>query len=171
MEAAKEACRNIIKNHDIMEPGKPDHYASMKTQLAAKGMVRLAIQEISAIDPADVLAKVEAVEADVIKMTYRNYRGEVSRRTISPISIWFGTTDWHPEPGWLLSGIDMDKGERRDFALADCQFVDLSPAPDAVARLVEAANQARMAFAGYISAQSAIDKLDAALAAMETNHD
>ena len=104
MEAAKEACRNIIKNHDIMEPGKPDHYASMKTQLAAKGMVLLAIQEISVIDPADVLAR-------------------------------------------------------------------LPTAHDAVARLVEAANQARMAFAGYVSAQSAIDKLDAALSAMETNHD
>ena len=56
MEAANEACRNIIKNYDVMEPGKPDHYASMKAQLAAKGMVLLAIQEISAIDPADVLA-------------------------------------------------------------------------------------------------------------------
>ena len=97
------------------------------TPYAAGGRVFAAA--IRAIDPADVLAKVEAVEADAIQMTYRNYRGEVSRRTISPISIWFGTTDWHPEPGWLLSGIDMDKGERRDFALADCQFADLSPAP------------------------------------------
>lgn len=43
-------------------------------------------------------------------------------------------------------------------------------APDAVARLIEAANQARLALAGYVSAQSAIDKLDAALAAIETNH-
>lgn len=58
MEAANEACRNIIKNYDVMEPGKPDHYASMKAQLAAKGMVLLAIQEISAIDPAEVLARV-----------------------------------------------------------------------------------------------------------------
>ena len=35
----------------------------------------------------------------------------------------------------------------------------------AIARLVEAANQARMAFAGYVTVQSAIDKLDEALAA------
>ena len=62
IEAAKEACRNIIKDYDVMEPGKPDHYASMKTQRAAKGMVRLAIQEISAIDVDEVLAKVEAVD-------------------------------------------------------------------------------------------------------------
>lgn len=48
---------------------------------------------------------------------------------------------------------------------------DLSPAPDAVARLVEAANQARLALAGYVSAQSAIDKLDEALAAMKAGAD
>lgn len=45
------------------------------------------------------------------------------------------------------------------------------PFPDYVVRLVEAANQARMAFAGYVPAQTAINKLDEALAAMETNHD
>lgn len=70
-----------------------------------------------------------------ITMTYRNYRGEISQRTILPMGIWFGTTEWHPEPGWLLSGIDLEKEERRDFALADCQFADLSAPSDAVARL------------------------------------
>ena len=59
---------------------------------------------------------------------------------------------------------------------AECDCEDgkctwIKAGPDAVARLVEAANQARMAFAGYVSAQSAINKLDEALAAMETNHD
>lgn len=49
IDAAKEACRNIIKNYNVMEPGKPDHHASMKTQRAAKGMVWLAIDEISAL--------------------------------------------------------------------------------------------------------------------------
>lgn len=73
-----------------------------------------------------------------ITLTYRNYRGEVSQRTIFPMSIWFGTTEWHPEPGWLLSGIDLEKEERRDFALADCQFTNLSGPSDAVAQLVEA---------------------------------
>lgn len=53
----------------------------------------------------------------------------------------------------------------------NCTWIKAGPAPDAVARLVEAANQARLALAGYVSAQSAIDKLDAALAQKETNHD
>ena len=65
-------------------------------------------------------------EAAQITMTYRNWRGEVAQRTIRPVALWFGKTDWHPEPGWLLSAWDCDKGERRDFALADCQFADLA---------------------------------------------
>ena len=43
----------------------------------------------------------------------------------------------------------------------------MPPTNDAVALLVEAANQARLALAGYVSAQSAINMLDNALAAME----
>ena len=46
-----------------------------------------------------------------------------------------------------------------------------SNTPDAMSHLVEAANQARLALAGYVSAQSAINMLDNALAAMETDHD
>ena len=122
-EAMQEAAAKAAEDRT---PSK--HVGALAAHVAGTAIQKA----IRAIDVDEVLAKVEAVEADAIQMTYRNYRGEVSRRTISPISIWFGTTDWHPEPGWLLSGIDMDKGERRDFALADCQFADLSPAPDAV---------------------------------------
>ena len=73
-------------------------------------------------------------------------------------------------------GDDLDKWMPHQVMLADAakRIKRLSTAAadtDAVARLVEAANQARMAFAGYVSAQSAINKLDEALAAMETNHD
>ena len=39
------------------------------------------------------------------------------------------------------------------------------PRDEAIRGLVEAGNQARLAFAGYVSEQSAVDKLDAALAA------
>lgn len=77
-------------------------------------------------------------EAAQITMTYRNWRGEVSQRTIRPVALWFGKTDWHPEPGWLLSAWDCDKGERRDFALADCQFADLArPSQAGDERVVE----------------------------------
>ena len=94
---------------------------------------------IRAIDVDEVLAGMPpAPEAEAVTMTYRNWRGEVGKRTIVPIRVWFGATEWHPKPGWLLSALDLEKGAARDFALVDCQFSDLAPAPDAVARLVEA---------------------------------
>lgn len=60
-----------------------------------------------------------------ITMTYRNWRGEVAERRVVPTSVWYGSTEWHKEPGWFLKARDIDKGEERDFALADCQFADL----------------------------------------------
>ncbi len=54
-----------------------------------------------------------------VQMIYTNWRGETSRRMIIPRRVWFGSTDWHPEPQWLLKAIDTEKGEMRDFALKD----------------------------------------------------
>ena len=54
-----------------------------------------------------------------LRITYRNWRGEVGERNIVPQSVWFGATEWHPEPQWMLSALDTDKGAARDFALAD----------------------------------------------------
>ncbi|TWD58148.1 hypothetical protein FB480_101903 [Agrobacterium vitis] len=60
-----------------------------------------------------------ALEAQPITLTYTNYRGETSQRTIKPKRVWFGSTEWHPEPQWLLTAFDVDKGADRDFALKD----------------------------------------------------
>lgn len=54
-----------------------------------------------------------------IMLSYKNYREEISTRTITPIKPWYGSTEWHPEPQWLLKAFDHDKGAERDFALAD----------------------------------------------------
>lgn len=54
-----------------------------------------------------------------VTVTYRNWRGEVSERSIIPEIVWFGSTDWHPEPQWLVKAFDTDKGAKRDFALKD----------------------------------------------------
>jgi len=50
---------------------------------------------------------------------YRNWRGEISERRVTPSSVWFGTTDWHPEPQWFMHAYDHDKGARREFAMRD----------------------------------------------------
>lgn len=52
-----------------------------------------------------------------IKICYTNYRDETSIREIIPKKIWFGTTEWHSENGWLLDAFDIEKNADRSFAL------------------------------------------------------
>ncbi len=54
-----------------------------------------------------------------VTIVYTNYRGETAERKIRPIKIWFGKTEWHPEPQWLLDAFDYDKNAERSFALKD----------------------------------------------------
>lgn len=54
-----------------------------------------------------------------VSLTYTNWRGETSERTIKPRYVWFGSTEWHPEPQWLLTAFDLEKNADRDFALKD----------------------------------------------------
>jgi predicted DNA-binding transcriptional regulator YafY len=60
-----------------------------------------------------------------IQFSYKNWRGETSMRTVLPIKIWWGKTDWHPHDQWLLKAFDMDKEQERDFALTDIAGIDL----------------------------------------------
>jgi hypothetical protein len=62
------------------------------------------------------------MSAHPITFKYTNYRGETAMRTVLLIRIEFGSTEWHPEPQWLLHGVDMDKAMGRAFALRDCNF-------------------------------------------------
>lgn len=55
----------------------------------------------------------------LVRIQYRNHRGEVNWRTIEPLELWYGDTEWHPDPQWLLKAFDHDKKEWRDFAVKD----------------------------------------------------
>jgi hypothetical protein len=57
--------------------------------------------------------------APVVVVHYTNWRGETSRRRIIPKSVRYGSTEWHPEPQWLLLAWDDDKQADREFALKD----------------------------------------------------
>jgi hypothetical protein len=39
------------------------------------------------------------------------------------MNIWFGSTEWHPEPQWFLGAFDLDNGKWRDFAMKDMSDV------------------------------------------------
>jgi predicted DNA-binding transcriptional regulator YafY len=55
----------------------------------------------------------------VVRIFYRNHRGEEAERRIVPNLIYFGATQWHTEEQWLLDAYDMDKRASRTFALKD----------------------------------------------------
>lgn len=58
-------------------------------------------------------------KGDPVRVRYRNYRGEESDRIITPVSIWWGQTEWHPVDQWMLKAFDHGKNAERDFAMAD----------------------------------------------------
>ncbi|WP_210246253.1 hypothetical protein [Aureimonas fodinaquatilis] len=64
-------------------------------------------------------AEPAADTGQAVTLTYTNWRGETDARSIVPITVWFGSTDWHPEPQWLLKAFDVAKEAERDFALKD----------------------------------------------------
>lgn len=57
----------------------------------------------------------------IVKVTYKNHKGETSVRRIIPHSnsIFYGSNEWHKEPQWLLWCWDMDKSADRTFAMKD----------------------------------------------------
>lgn len=54
-----------------------------------------------------------------IIVEYTNYRGETSRRTIKPLRMWWGNTEYHTENQWMLTAYDCEKKVERDFAWQD----------------------------------------------------
>jgi predicted DNA-binding transcriptional regulator YafY len=58
-----------------------------------------------------------------LTFTYTNWRGETAVRTVSPRGVTWASTEWHPEPQWLLDAWDVDKREDRLFAMKDMREV------------------------------------------------
>jgi len=62
--------------------------------------------------------------------TYRNHRGVSGVRRVQPIGVRFGTTEWHPEPQWLLRAFDLDKDAEREFAMSEIVPASSPPSDD-----------------------------------------
>lgn len=129
---------------------------------------------------ARILSALEPSATDMgnpITLTYTNYRGETSERAITPIRPWFGSTEWHPEPQWLLRAYDHDKGAERDFALKD--FGRQQPSAARELALVDALEVAKNELQAWIkcadenglcvtSTPHVIDHIDIALASLSS---
>lgn len=59
----------------------------------------------------------EIREEEVVEIVYTNHRGETRARRILPMDLYFGTSEWHDEPQWLLSAVDVERGVCRTFAM------------------------------------------------------
>lgn len=60
-----------------------------------------------------------------INFKYRNHRGEVAERHIIPDALEFIAVPdplYYNQPGWFLSGFDLDKQARRSFSLASIVY-------------------------------------------------
>jgi hypothetical protein len=64
---------------------------------------------------------VARIDRQVLRFTYKNWRGEVAERIAQPRFVWFGSTEHHPEPQWLLNALDLCKPgcPEREFAMKD----------------------------------------------------
>lgn len=54
-----------------------------------------------------------------LKFIYKNYKGEIGLRIVTPLRTEYRASDWHPDPQWILVAYDHDKGGHRDFAMND----------------------------------------------------
>ncbi len=71
----------------------------------------------------------ESVNADeppdgpVLTIPYTNWRGVFAMRRVIPAGApFFGPTEWHPEPQWLLPVWDVEREGIRDYALASIGY-------------------------------------------------
>lgn len=53
-----------------------------------------------------------------INVEYRNWRGEVRNRELFTLTLWYGSTEYHPDIQWFLTAVAED-GKVKDFALKD----------------------------------------------------
>jgi predicted DNA-binding transcriptional regulator YafY len=54
----------------------------------------------------------------LVSFTYTNWRGETGLRKVLPVMIMFGSTEFHPEPQWLLVAYDLNRQAQRTFAMS-----------------------------------------------------
>lgn len=61
-----------------------------------------------------------------VNVLYTNWQGKTAIRRIVPIEVKWETSEWHPEPQWILDAWDIEKDARRSFAMKDIRswFLD-----------------------------------------------
>lgn len=63
------------------------------------------------------------VEPFTITFDYTNWRGEERHRRAVIRSVYFGTTEYYPEPTWLLDGVDLERNVERTYRASSMRNV------------------------------------------------
>ena len=50
----------------------------------------------------------------IVIIDYTNWKGERRERRITPLSVQFENSEWHPETQWILEAVDEERGVIRD---------------------------------------------------------
>ncbi len=56
---------------------------------------------------------------NTVKIDYTNWKGIRSVRTIMPMELYWGSSEFHTLPCWLLEAEDLEKMAIRTFAMKD----------------------------------------------------
>ena len=69
--------------------------------------------------------KIIIVPHDKIQFEYTNWKGVTGTREIEVGELYYGSTEYHPKPQWLLEGYDLGKKANRLFAMSDMREVKI----------------------------------------------
>ena len=107
-----------------------DHRLGKIVCRADDGTPKAAVVVARGEGTAEVLAAVAAVEAKwdreedggaappPLTFRYKNYRGVIEDRRVTPTGLVYGSDEYHPAPQWLLLACDHDRKAERTFAVA-----------------------------------------------------
>jgi hypothetical protein len=68
-----------------------------------------------------------ALSGEVVRFRYVNSQGHASVREARAEAMRFGSSEYHRTPQWLMLGRCLDRGEDREFAMADMVVEEVAP--------------------------------------------
>ncbi|MGF7178383.1 hypothetical protein [Azospirillum doebereinerae] len=98
-----------------------------------------------------------------LTFTYANWRGETAVRRARPVRVYYGSTEWHSEPQWLMEAYDADKGLLRTFAMRDMSASAVTPVAEISPSMCVAASDAAASIGVNLPASQAAAVICAAL--------
>lgn len=58
-------------------------------------------------------------DGEPVYFVYTNWKGATADRTVLPLYLWYGESEWHQGEQWFLHAVDCSKAAERDFAMKD----------------------------------------------------